>query len=443
MGISQTKKISIIGIGYVGLPLLTKLSQNTNYEIVGFDQEEERICELKQGIERNNEILIKEVINFEKIIFSSNIEEIKYSDIYIVCVPTPISKSNSPDLSALKKVAKDIGKSIKKSQEENPSKCPIEYLIILESTLFPGATNEIFSKLLISEIPTKIFTSISVEFGYSPERVSPGRDAKDITEIVKLVAANNKKTLDWVNWFYKNCIGCKTHATSSIEVAEAAKILENTQRDLNIALVNECVHIFKRMNINTNEVIEAASTKWNFMPVYPGLVGGHCISVDPYYLTYKAQQLGYNPEVVLAGRRINDGFARWIAKEAALQLFKSHKGLQSYTAFVYGITFKANCNDLRNSKSFELIEQLQNYGIKVYWNDPLINVSKSIDIKKAIRLDDLTHKKIKPDLIIFCVDHKEYYEFNKAGFREFLENTLLIYDIPNILNFKNKNLISF
>ena len=196
------------------------------------------------------------------------------------------------------------------------------------------------------------------------------------------------------------------------------------------------------MNISTNEVISAASTKWNFMTVYPGLVGGHCISVDPYYLTYKAEQLGYNPQVVLAGRRINDGFARWIAKEAILELFKSHKGIKNYVAFIYGVTFKANCNDIRNSKSLDLIDHLQKFGIQVYWNDPLIGESKKINVKGAQRLEKLTHEEIKPNLIIFCVGHEEYFAFNKDEYRNFLDQALLIYDIPNILKFKSKNLIS-
>ena len=408
MGIKQTNKISVIGIGYIGLPLLIKLSKNTNFELTGFDCNKERIKELNHGKERNNEFVLEKLNLNKKLKFSYSIQDIDNSDIYIVAVPTPINKRKAPDLTALENAAIEIGNSIKRTCLSNNSEIYREFLIVVESTLFPGATNDIFSKLLESVIPDKMSSKISIEFGYSPERVSPGRNSKDLTEIVKLVSANNEKTLDWVNWLYQECIGCETYKTESIEVAEAAKILENTQRDLNIALVNECVHIFKKMNINTNQVIKAASTKWNFMSVYPGLVGGHCISVDPYYLTYKAEQLGYNPHVVLAGRRINDGFARWIAKEAVLALFKSHKGLTKYKAFVYGITFKANCNDLRNSKSLDLIDELQKYGVDVYWNDPLIDKNKPITIKGAKRLNKLITNEIEPELIIICVGHDEF-----------------------------------
>ncbi len=441
MSIQQTKKISVLGVGYIGLPILLKLADNISFELVGFDCDNSRVEELKNCIDRNNEHNIDEKTN-SKIIFSSHKYDLDNSEVYIVTVPTPIDNSKRPNLKSLKGAAVEIGESIKRTFLNSKESSILEFLIIVESTLFPGATNDIFAKILLSTIPNDIQDKISIEFGYSPERLSPGRNSKAINEIVKIVSANNKKTLTWVNWLYEKCIGCKTHQTTSIEVAEAAKVLENTQRDLNIALINECVHIFSKMNISTNEVIEAASTKWNFMSIYPGLVGGHCISVDPYYLTYKAEQLGYHPEVVLAGRRINDGFARWIAKQAVLELFKLNKGQQNYRAFIYGITFKANCNDLRNSKSLELIDQLQKYGIEVYWNDPLINENKSIEIQGAKRLRNLRHERIQPELIILCVGHDEYLEMNKEEYRGFLNSAMLIYDVANILNFKHSNLIS-
>tara|TARA_Y100001933_G_scaffold243010_1_gene271242 strand:- start:3327 stop:4658 length:1332 start_codon:yes stop_codon:yes gene_type:complete len=435
------KKITVIGVGYVGLPIAIELAKNNKFKVIGFDSNFKRIDELNKGIDFNNEIEFDRNDFKGEVIFTNDNSKINGSNVFIVTVPTPIDSSNKPDLTALMNAARTIGESLSKTFA-NAINLDAEILVILESTVFPGLTNELFAPEILSYIPKKYLSKHKIRFGYSPERVSPGRDSKNFKEIIKIISADDSDTLNIVDWIYKECLKCETYRASKIEVAEAAKLLENTQRDLNIALINECVHVFSRMNICTNDVIDAAATKWNFMEVRPGLVGGHCIGVDPFYLTYKAEQLNYVPEVVSAGRRINDGFARWLAKDSVLRLFKANKGLHKYIAYVYGVTFKANCSDLRNSKSIDIINKLKDYGIEVYWHDPIVNKTADISLKETPRLrnleGDLTNR---PQLVFICVGHDEYKDFNSHKYDEFFDTCLYTYDVPNILKRRTEKII--
>lgn len=431
-------KISIVGVGYVGLPLVSRLAKNANLLVMGFDISERRIKSLKKGVDQNEEICLNDIFKNKNVSFTNNFEDLSDTDTYIVTVPTPIDQSKRPDFGPILQAAEYIGKSISKNNEISK-----EILIILESTVYPGATEEILKPKIFEHINTfqKSNTQRKISFGYSPERLSPGRGSKKVNEITKIISADSKESLANVRKIYEEYIGCKVYAANSIKIAESAKLLENTQRDLNIALMNECVHIFSRLGISTNEVIDAASTKWNFMLVRPGLVGGHCIGVDPYYLSAKAQLLDFNPEVVLAGRTINDGFARWIAKECILKLFKDRKGKEKYKALIYGLTFKADCNDIRNSKSFEIINLLKKYGVEVFWHDPLV----SQELEKKINIRNRTHNLIQKDetfdLIIICVGHSSYSKLNENESKEFLEKALIVYDIPGVVEAKIKNLL--
>lgn len=430
--------ISVVGVGYVGLPLITRLARHSNLKIIGFDISTRRIKSLKKGFDQNQEINLDGVFRNKNVTFTNNYEELSDTDTYIITVPTPIDQYKRPDFGPILQAAEFIGKSISRNNEASK-----EILIILESTVYPGATEDILKPKIFEYINSNqnSYTKKKISFGYSPERLSPGRGSKKVNEIIKIISAESKESLAKVREIYEKYIGCEVYAAKSIKVAESAKLLENTQRDLNIALMNECVHIFSRLGISTNEVIDAASTKWNFMSVRPGLVGGHCIGIDPYYLSAKAQLNDFNPEVVLAGRTINDGFARWIAKECILKLFKDRKGKDSYKALIYGLTFKADCNDIRNSKSFEIINFLKKFGVDVSWHDPLVNeeLEKKIDIGK--RAKNLIQSDEIYDLIIICVGHSLYSKLNEIESKKFLEKALIVYDIPGVIKDKTNNFI--
>ncbi len=430
----KIEKISIVGVGYVGLPLITELHKTDDLIVCGYDIALKRIEQLKKGEDSNEEEVLKTLHEKSNVIFTSDEGDLANSDVFIVTVPTPIDKFKKPDLSALKGAAEMICRVIDCSDKKR-------FLVIVESTVYPGATMEVV-KPIIDQVNQMNKEEIVVEYGYSPERVSPGKNSKKFTEITKIVSGENDKVRNKVNYIYTELMGCETYEAESIEVAEAAKVLENTQRDLNLALVNECVHIFSKMNIITNQVIDAASTKWNFMNVRPGLVGGHCIGVDPYYLTAKSEELGYNPEVVLAGRRINDGFPRWLAKEALFELIrKLENGLTEIntnkTAFVMGVTFKANCKDTRNSKSVDLIDQLCRLGLKVYWDDPV--VSKEYSIDKAFKRNIAEVVELRPSIVFITVGHDEFKSTYKEDLQQIVDSAKIVYDIPRILVDKRDN----
>ena len=350
------EKICILGLGYVGLPLAFEFSKK--FKVTGFDLNKQKIKNLKNNIDTTGEIEIKNLNKLNKISFTSNIEECKNCNIFIVTVPTPILKNKKPDLSYLKKASSFISRVIKKND-----------LVIYESTTFPGCTEEICIPII--EKKSKLILNTDFLCGYSPERVNPSDKKHKIPNINKIVSGSNSKALRKVVNLYKKIIKAKIIKTSNIKVAEAAKVIENTQRDINIAFVNELMIIFNRLNIDTNEVLKAASSKWNFLKFNPGLVGGHCIGVDPYYLEFKAKQLGIKPQVISAGRNINDSIPKFVIKKI-FEILKIRKNLKDKTnILILGITFKENCNDFRNSKIFDIIRLLKKNGLNVDVFDPV------------------------------------------------------------------------
>jgi len=353
-------KIAVIGLGYVGLPLAHAFS--AKYEVVGFDIAQWRIDELRSGVDRTLE-LSREQVNqaiTNNMKFTNVLEEISNCNIYIVTVPTPIDKHKKPDLTPLLKASESIGKVLKR-----------EDIVIYESTVYPGATEEDCVPIL--EQVSGLTFNKDFFCGYSPERINPGDKEHTVTKILKVTAGSTPEIGKIVNDLYASIITAGTHLAPSIKVAEAAKVIENSQRDINIAFVNELSMIFNRLNIDTNAVLEAAGTKWNFLPFKPGLVGGHCIGVDPYYLTHKAQEVGYNPEIILAGRRLNDNMGIYVANQVIKLMIKKGQKIEGSKVLVLGITFKENCPDIRNSRVIDVIHELQDFGCNVqvsdYWAD--------------------------------------------------------------------------
>lgn len=406
-------KICIIGLGYVGLPLAHAFSEK--YEVMGFDVSQTRIDELRKAYDRTMELdenqLKDALINGIK--FTLNLSDIKDCNVFIITVPTPIDKHKKPDLTPLLKASESIAKVLKKDD-----------IVIYESTVYPGATEEECVPIL--EKFSNLKFNKDFFCGYSPERINPGDKEHTVTKILKVTSGSTPEIAKKVDDLYKSIIIAGTHLAPSIKVAEAAKVIENSQRDINIAFVNELAIIFNKLRIDTNAVLDAAGTKWNFLKFKPGLVGGHCIGVDPYYLTHKAQEIGYNPEIILSGRRLNDDMGKYIANQVVkLMIKKSHKILDS-RVLVLGITFKENCPDIRNSKVIDVVRELQDFGCKVdvsdYWAD-----NKEVQKEYGICLQD----KIKFDeyeAIILAVSHDEYKSL------KFKNKTQVIYDIKSILD---------
>ena len=366
--------IGIIGLGYVGLPLaiefatqrtcrrtMTKISRH----VIGFDINHERLSELRCGIDRTNEVSGIELQNATQLTFSSDIDDLAEVDIFIVTVPTPIDRAKRPNLTPLEKASQTVGLALRGRCTSKRNSLPI---VVYESTVYPGATEEICIPIL-EKVSGLIFNQ-DFTCGYSPERINPGDKVHSLKDITKVTSGSNEATACWVDELYGSIISAGTHKASSIKVAEAAKVIENTQRDLNIALVNELAIIFDKLNIDTLDVLEAAGSKWNFLPFKPGLVGGHCIGVDPYYLTHKAEETGYHPEVVLAGRRINDRMGEWIAEKIVINLAQNKIPVGGSKALVLGLTFKENCPDLRNTKVIDIIRSLETYEITSAVVDP-------------------------------------------------------------------------
>lgn len=406
-------KICIIGLGYVGLPLAHAFSKK--YEVVGFDISAWRIEELSKGYDRTLELNEEQVQESIKngINFSLDIEDIKDCNIYIVTVPTPIDKNKRPDLTPLIKASETIGKVLKKDD-----------IVIYESTVYPGATEEDCVPIL--EKFSNLKFNQDFYCGYSPERINPGDKEHTVTKILKVTSGSTPEIGKKVNELYSSIITAGTHLAPTIKVAEAAKVIENSQRDINIAFVNELAIIFNKLGINTNDVLEAAGTKWNFLPFKPGLVGGHCIGVDPYYLTHKAQQIGYNPEIILAGRRLNDNMGVYVANQVIKLMIKKGHKIEGSKILVLGITFKENCPDIRNSRVIDVIEELEEFGCKIDVYDPWadskdVRSEYNIELKKEIIIS-------KYSGIILAVSHKEFEELD-------IETTKnrVVYDIKSIL----------
>jgi len=423
----QEIKIAVIGLGYVGLPLARLFA--TKYSVVGFDINQSRIDELRAGIdatlEVGNDILrtvLKPSLNKDLGLYcSTNIEDIKGCNYFIITVPTPVDKNNRPDLKPLYKSSETVAKVLKKGD-----------IVIYESTVYPGATEEecipVLEKISGLKFNEDFFA------GYSPERINPGDKLHTVDKILKVTSGSTPKIGEKVDALYNSVITAGTHLAPTIKVAEASKVIENSQRDINIAFVNELAKIFNLMNINTNDVLQAAGTKWNFLPFKPGLVGGHCIGVDPYYLAQKAQEYGYHPEIILAGRRLNDSMGKYIASELIKSMISKDVKIKGAEILVLGITFKENCPDVRNTKVVDVVLELKTYGTNITIYDPLANDE---EVKKEYQLKSIkTLPKKKYDAIILTVAHNEFIGLDFSSLKK---EKAIVYDVKNILPSSSKD----
>lgn len=396
-------KIAVIGLGYVGLPLAVEFGKKLS--VVGFDIYEKRILELKNGKDHTLEVSVEELKEATQLTYTSNLDDLRNSNFYIVTVPTPIDEVNRPDLSPLKKASETLGKVLKKGD-----------IVVYESTVYPGATEEVCIPVLEKFSGLKFNQDFFA--GYSPERINPGDKVNTLTKIKKITSGSTPQVAAIVDGVYQSIITAGTHLAQSIKVAEAAKVIENTQRDLNIALVNELSVIFDRLGIDTIDVLEAAGSKWNFLPFRPGLVGGHCIGVDPYYLTHKAEEVGYNPQVILAGRRINDNMAQYVAQSTIKHMVKNGIDVTTATVGILGVTFKENCPDIRNSKIVDVIREFQQWNVNVVVCDPWAN-SEEVKHEYGIELGNVDAKN-QVDGLVVAVGHHEFRDLSAQELREFV-----------------------
>ena len=417
------KRIAIIGLGYVGLPLAVAFSKK--YDVIGFDINKERIKELKEGFDRTLEVEEKELKEAIKngLEFTDNLDEIKDANIFIVTVPTPIDKHKNPDLTPLIKASESVGKVLKKGD-----------IVIYESTVYPGCTEEVCVPILEKVSGLKFNKDFFV--GYSPERINPGDKEHTVTKIKKVTSGSTPEIGKEVDKLYSSIIEAGTHLAPSIKTAEAAKVIENAQRDINIAFVNELALIFDKLNIDTKEVLEAAGTKWNFLKFTPGLVGGHCIGIDPYYLAYKAKEVGYHPEIILAGRRLNDSMGIFVANKVIKLMIQKGHTIKGSKVLVLGITFKENCPDIRNSRVIDVINELKEFGVEVDVIDPWAD-REEVKREYGFELED--YQKAmgnieKYDGIVLAVAHKEFKDLEDK-IKEARENSdVVVYDIKSFFD---------
>lgn len=409
--------VGIIGLGYVGLPLAVEFGKKRT--TVGFDIKSSRVAELENGRDSTLEVDSDDLAASTHLTCTSNVDDLRNCHVFIVTVPTPTDKANRPDLTPLEKASVVVGQVMEKGA-----------IVIYESTVYPGCTEEVCARILERESGLKLNEDFFV--GYSPERINPGDKEHRLTTITKVTAGSTPEAANAIDKLYCEIVEAGTHKASSIKVAEAAKVIENTQRDLNIALMNELALIFSRLGIDTLDVLEAAETKWNFLPFRPGLVGGHCIGVDPYYLTHKAQEVGYHPEIILAGRRINDGMGRFVADEVIKLMAKRNLPVAGGRVLVLGLTFKENCPDLRNTRVIDVIQNLMTYNIKVDVYDPWI------EFDKAVEEYGIKCLKTKPALgaydgIVLAVSHRQFSEMGSDGIRAFGKDGAVLFDVKGIL----------
>lgn len=406
------EKLGIIGLGYVGLPLAVEFGKKMS--VVGFDINKERIAELQAGFDRTLEVEKNELQQAAQLSYSANIEDLKSVNVYIVTVPTPVDEYRKPDLRPLESASKTVGSVLKKGD-----------IVIYESTVYPGCTEEVCVPIL--EKVSGLTFNKDFFAGYSPERINPGDKQHRVANIKKVTSGSTPEVAERVDQLYKKIIVAGTYKASSLKVAEAAKVIENSQRDVNIAFINELAMIFQRIGIDTHEVLEAAGTKWNFLPFKPGLVGGHCIGVDPYYLTYKAESLGYHPEVILSGRRINDNMGIYIANEVVKLMAKNKLPIFDARVLILGITFKENCPDIRNSKVVDLIKELKSFGTQVDIYDPQADES---EVKHEYGLTMINKPARKYHAVVLAVSHRE---FTTLDLNDLKEPNAVVYDIKGFL----------
>lgn len=410
--LNQEKKIAVIGLGYVGLPIALEFAKDFN--VIGFDINVARIDMMKEGIDPSNE-LGKDVFKDKNILFTANLNDVKEASFFVVAVPTDINQHKVPNLIPLMKASETVGKVLSKGD-----------IVVYESTVYPGCTEEDCLPVLEKKSGLKLG---DFQLGYSPERIVPGDKVRTLTKILKVVSGSNEETLDVVAKVYEHIIEAGVYRAPSIKVAEAAKVIENTQRDLNISLMNELSIIFDKMEIDTQEVIKAAGTKWNFLKFYPGLVGGHCIGVDPYYLLHKSRQLGVDPQVIASGRRINDKMPAYVAKRLVQKLIQSDKSPKNSKVLVMGMTFKEDVSDIRNSKVADLIKELMDYSINVHVIDPYASpgeVAHEYNISMINEISD------NYDAVIVSVAHKEYRELEISYFKSIMNNNPILFDLKAI-----------
>ena len=416
MDLDKTK-IAIIGLGYVGLPLAVEFGKH--FPTLGFDINTSRLDELKQGFDRTLEVSQDELNSAKHLSISSSANELQTCNTFIVTVPTPINKHKVPDLSAIKQASVIVGGALN-----------VGNIVIYESTVYPGATEEFCVPILERE--SKLKFNQDFYAGYSPERINPGDKEHRLPTIKKVVSGSTLEIADLIDQLYQKIITAGTHKTSSIKVAEAAKVIENTQRDLNIALINELSLIFNRMNIDTSEVLEAAGTKWNFLPFKPGLVGGHCIGVDPYYLTYKAKEIGYNPEVILSGRRINDAMGAHVAECVIKLMLQKKIHIVDSKILILGFTFKENCPDIRNTRVIDVVNEFATYHAQVDIYDPWVDLDEANSEYDASFLPKLSSS-IKYDAIILAVNHDEFKNLCDVKIKALGKENHILFDVKNVL----------
>ncbi len=410
-------KIGIIGLGYVGLPLAVAFGKH--FETRGFDIDKGRVESLKKGIDATLEVSEEKLKSVPKLSYTSDLYDIKECNFFIITVPTPIDTYKRPDLSALEKSSAAIGTVLKKGD-----------IIVYESTVYPGVSEDVCVPIL--EEKSGLTFNKDFFVGYSPERINPGDKEHTVTDILKVVSGSTPKTLDTVDALYRTVITAGTYRAKSIRVAEAAKVIENTQRDVNIALINELALIFNRLGIDTEAVLKAAGTKWNFLPFTPGLVGGHCIGVDPYYLCHKAQEVGYHPEVILAGRRINDNMGKYVAGEVIKLMTKKKVRVGGSHILVLGITFKENCPDIRNTRVVDILEEFAHYGVEVDVYDPWADF---VEVKNeyGITLVDPPRSAFY-DAIVLAVSHDQFTKWSQADLVQYTKPAHVVYDIKHLFD---------
>ena len=413
--LTPNTKIAVVGLGYVGLPLAVAFAKH--FPVIGYDINSQRIEELKKGIDRTKEVEKEELLN-PNITYTSDEKLLKDADVIIITVPTPTDKHKNPDLRFLKEASKTVGRNLKKGA-----------IVVYESTVFPGCTEEVCIPILEKE--SKMQWKKDFFVGYSPERINPGDKRHTLENIIKVVSGDTKETAEFLAKLYGKIIKAGVHVAASIKTAETAKVIENTQRDINIALMNELAMLFDKLGVDTKEVLEAASTKWNFLKFEPGLVGGHCIPEDPYYLAYKAKELGFHPQLILAGRRTNDYMPIFIAQKIIKLLIKTGKIIQNSKILILGITFKENVPDVRNSKVADMIKELQDYGVRVYVYDPLANPE---EVKKyyQINLIENPEKYAPYDGIVVAVKHDSFKNLNLSYFEKLSNPPAVFVDIKGI-----------
>jgi len=413
----KEKKIAVIGLGYVGLPLALEFAKK--FSVIGFDISAERVEMMRNGIDPSEELDAAAFKN-KDIVFTANPEELKNAHFFVVSVPTPVDEHKVPNLKPLISASETVGKALKKGD-----------YVVYESTVYPGATEE--DCLPVVEKFSGLKLNRDYKAGYSPERINPGDKEHTVDKILKIVSGSDEEALDQIAKVYGEVITAGIYKAQSIKVAEAAKVIENTQRDLNISLMNELSIIFDRMGIDTRAVIDAAGTKWNFIKFYPGLVGGHCISVDPYYLTYKAKQLGYDPQVILSGRRINDGMPAFVAKRLVQKMIQKGKTPQKTKVLVMGFTFKENVADIRNTKVVDLVRELMDYSVNVHIVDPYADPN---DVVHEYKLPILDKPSDNYDAVIVAVNHRDYDGFTPEYFKSIMNGAPIVMDLKGVYDQK-------